>query len=602
MLDASRAATLVLALMAFMDFARPLAGEETVPGAPAAPAASTTAQSLVGVWESKRSFGPAVRGTLLVERVGGTWRAEIAGRSAVPGQRGDRVAFELSDAQGGFEGRLEKDAAGKPRISGFWRQPVMVTNGMRFASPVVLSPLGVDRYAGPVAPLDDEMTLYLVVQASETGIVSAFLRNPERNAGRFLTAERVERQGETIRLLGGADKQSPLLADGVLRDDVLTLLLPSQGGAYDFRRVPPGGPTDLYPRSRPSVPYVYRPPVRLDDGWPTASLEEVGLSREALTRFVQMLIDTPIDSPHAQEMHAVLIARHGKLVLEEYFHGEHRDKPHDTRSASKSLAATLMGAAIQAGVKIEPSTPVQRLVTSAEGTPVDPLRQALTLEHLLTMSSGLDCDDADDGSPGNENTMQEQTRQPDWVRYTLDLKMIRPPGAKAVYCSVNANLLGALVQRAAARPLGELFRDRIAAPLHIGRYFLNLTPTGEVYMGGGIRFLPRDFMKLGQLHLSGGVWNGKRVLPASWVKRATSPLVTLGASRYGYFWWVSEYPYRGRMVKAFYAAGNGGQIVMAFPELDLVVAFFGGSYADRTALVPQRDYVPRDILPAVAER
>src|SRR5262245_13991019 len=97
---------------------------------------------------------------------------------------------------------------------------------------------------------------------------------------------------------------------------------------------------------RARAPYVYRKPAEEDDGWPVATLEEVGLSRAAISRFVQLLVETPIDSVHAPEIHGVLIARHGKLALEEYFHGFHRDALHDTRSASKSLASVLAGAAI----------------------------------------------------------------------------------------------------------------------------------------------------------------------------------------------------------------------------------------------------------------
>ncbi len=84
----------------------------------------------------------------------------------------------------------------------------------------------------------------------------------------------------------------------------------------------------------------------------------MGIDRAAIEKLIQSLIDTPIDSIHAAEDHGVLIARHGKLVLEEYFHGEHRDKLHETRSAAKSLTATLLGAAIEAGAPLDTSTPV----------------------------------------------------------------------------------------------------------------------------------------------------------------------------------------------------------------------------------------------------
>ena len=157
----------------------------------------------------------------------------------------------------------------------------------------------------------------------------------------------------------------------------------------------------------------------------------------------------PMESVDTPEIHGMLIARHGKLVLEEYFHGEHRDKLHETRSASKSVTATLVGAAIQAGAPLEAVDSGLQVMNGGTFPPdLEPRKRAMTLEHLLTMSSGYFCDDTNDDAPGNEETMLDQTDEPDYYRYTLKVPMATPPGEKAVYCSANPNLaLGVLGPR-----------------------------------------------------------------------------------------------------------------------------------------------------------
>jgi CubicO group peptidase (beta-lactamase class C family) len=383
-------------------------------------------------------------------------------------------------------------------------------------------------------------------------------------------------------------------------NEILSVSMPNRGGTFDFRRLAKNETSDFYPRGRPTVPYAYAPPPALDDGWPVALLDEVGISRRSMEKFIQKIIDTPIDSADSQEDHGVLIARHGKLVLEEYFHGENREKPHDTRSASKSVASDLTGAAIYAGAPVSPSSFVYKVMNGGQFPPgLEPRKRMLTVEHLLTMSSGFDCDENDEKSPGYEDNVWEQTQQPDFYKFTMDLKLIRDPGEKAVYCSANANLTGGVVARAAGQSALALFQKLVAEPLHIARYYLPVTPTGDYYLGGGARFLPRDFMKLGQVHLNGGTWKGHRIYTAEWSHRATAHHVDIGSSQYGYLWWLKDYPYKGYTVHAYFAAGNGGQIVMVIPELDLVMAFYAGSYNSPGGRMAQNVYVPQYILPAV---
>ena len=284
-----------------------------------------------------------------------------------------------------------------------------------------------------------------------------------------------------------------------------------------------------------------------------------GIDRAAVEHFIQMIIDMPMDSVDTPQVHGLLIARHGGLVLEEYFHGEHRDKLHDTRSAAKSLTATIVGAAMQAGAPLRLSTPVYQIMNGdALPAGLDPQKRALTLEHLLTMSSGFFCDDQNPDAPGNEETMQDQTDEPDYYRYTLKVPMASAPGEKAVYCSANPNLALGVVSRATGESPLYTFDRLLGGPMKIHRYGWPLDPAGHPYGGGGVQFLPRDFMKLGQLMLNGGTWRGRRLLSRDFVARASSPLSRLGNRGYGFLWWGLDYPYKDRTIHAFSALGSGG--------------------------------------------
>jgi CubicO group peptidase (beta-lactamase class C family) len=564
---------------------------------------ANSAKELVGLWEAKHRFGPDVRGTLLIRQTGSGWRAEVAGRFAPVRVDGDSISFELPGGQGRYQGEFDTRRA---KIVGHWIQPAITfESNLPYASPVTLIKNKHGIWRGEVLPLEVTLTFYLMVKVNENGSVGAFLINPERNLGwTSYRSDRIESVGRSVKLFAANNgtESGRVVAEGSYNADDGTLSFFLRGEIYEFKRTPADAVSDFYPRGRPGVTYAYNPPPMLDDGWQTGSLETVGISRSGIEKFIQTIIDTPIDSVNSWEDHGILIARNGKLVLEEYFHGENREKPHDTRSASKSMASDLMGAAMQAGVSVSPESFVYQVMNGGAFPPdLEPRKRALKVEQLLTMSSGLDCDDNDANSPGVEDNMWDQTEQPDFYKWTLALKMVRDPGEKQAYCSAGANLVGGIVKRSSGKPLPELFHDLLAEPLNIKHYYVPISPTGDVTFTGGHRYFPRDFMKFAQLHMNDGNWNGRRIFSAEWSRRATSPLHNFPSYKldYGYLWWVKDYPYKGRTIRAFFASGNGGQIAMAIPNLDLVMAFYRGNFGDKGYQIVTNIYVPNYILPTI---
>ena len=563
----------------------------------AAAAQSAAPTDLEGLWIARAHYGPDVRGKLMILRRGDGLVADIAGFVVPVKQQGKKLSFELPDGKGSFRG--EQSGA---VIDGHWIQPVTVESGARYATPLVLRADGVNRWTGQVVPLADHMTWYLPVTRGADARYSTYLRNPERNAGLFLGASRIEQEGDTIRLVGtqrGRDTEG-VIATGPRDAETGRFSLALGGTTFDFARETDSS-SAFYARSNPPERYRYSPPVQLDDGWPVSTLEKEGIDQAAIEKLVQKLIDMPQENVSTWQGHSLLIARHGKLVLEEYFHGFDRDTPHDLRSASKSWTNVLIGAAMQSGVPIRLDSPVYETMLGSVPADLDPRKKAMTLEHLISMTAGFDCDDSGD-RPGDEDPMQAQTTQPDWYRYSLDVPMAWNSGEKIVYCSMKPNLAAGMLEKVAGEPLPEMFQRLVAKPLHMGTYHLFLQPTGQAYGGGGHRFTTRDFMKLTQLFLNDGKWEGRQVVSREWAQKSSAALRVLSpksGQTYGYLWNSFEYPYLGRKLHAYFPGGNGGQVYIGIPELDLLIAFTGGSYADAVLFRSQREFVPQDILPAV---
>lgn len=554
-------------------------------------------RSLEGLWVAQQRFGPEIHGTLMLLPRGGGLVADIAGFSVPVRQQGESLSFELPDGKGSFRGVRSGGT-----IDGQWIQSVTVEGGARYATPVVLRADGRGRWRGEVLPRDDHMTYFLPVARGPDGRDTAHLRNPERNQGIFLGVSRIERDGDVVRLVGTrrGQKQESVVASGQFDSESGALRIPIFGRTFEFQR-DAASSSAFYPRGNPPERYRYSPPVALDDGWPVSTLEAERIDRAAIERFVQKLIDMPMDGISSSQIHSLLIARNGKLVLEEYFHGYDRDTPHDTRSASKSWTNVLIGAAMQAGVPIRLDTPVYQTMLGQAPADLDPRKKAMTLEHLISMTAGFDCDDSGD-RPGDEDVMQQQTQEPDWYRFSLDVPMAWNSGDKIVYCSMKPNLAAGMLEKIASEPLPEMFHRLVAKPMRMGRYHLFLQPTGQAYGGGGHHFTTRDFMKLTQLFLNDGKWEGRQIVSPDWARKSSAALRVLSPTSgqtYGYLWNSVAYDYKGRKLHAYFPGGNGGQVYIGIPDLALLIAFTGGNYADRVLFRAQRQFVPEDILPAV---
>jgi CubicO group peptidase (beta-lactamase class C family) len=568
--------------------------------------------ALTGLWSSESTFGPQLRRELRVVRSGSRWTATIADQKT-EFRVGDDVRFAFGK-RGEFRGRIE----GR-HINGFWLQPEGVTypapNGsgasQAFASPLVLRRAGDGVWRGDVHPLAETFTLYLRVFANTDGSLIGAFRNPEQGSNGGAMQFKVAREGDVVVFSAGETRLTAKLIN-----DRLQLFWPDMNRVVELTRRAPSEVKGFFP-SMPGTKYAYRKPPAVGDGWSTARAADVGMDEAKLTALIQRLIDADPSIRRAALMHSILVAHKGKLVLEEYFFGFDRNQPHDLRSAGKTFASVMLGAAMREGVHVAPETPVYSLL-EAKGpfANPDPRKSQITLAHLLTHTSGLACDDNDPASPGNEGTMQMQKQQADWWKYTLDLPMAHDPGTRYAYCSANINLAGAALTTATKTWLPELFERTVARPLQFGPHYWNLMPTGEGYLGGGAYLLPRDLLKVGQAFLDGGVWHGHRIVDKSWIATSTAPHMKInpattgidpkdfgnfyGEGDDGYAWHLSDLKSGDRTYRSYAATGNGGQLLIVVPDADLVVVFTAGNYGQGGIWGKFRDQiVPNDIIAAI---
>ncbi len=279
---------------------------------------------------------------------------------------------------------------------------------------------------------------------------------------------------------------------------------------------------------------------------------------------------------------SVLLMQGGKLIYEGYFGFGDERLLNDTRSATKSLTALMAGVAIDAGLLAEDQLIFPLLSDLAPFENDSPLKQQVTVADLLSMSSALACNDNDGMSPGNEANMYPLRS---WSRWAVDIPALdayerdeNGRGAFA-YCTAGSFLMGQVIERVSGKTLDAFFKEHLFDPLGIETWQWSRSPTGEYMTGGGLRLRARDLAKIGQMVLNDGVWGDTQVIPASWVQKATSPIVVANPfQNYGYQFWRRAWVTGCGPQEAPYMSGNGGNNVLVLPELDAVVVLTRQNY------------------------
>ena len=337
--------------------------------------------------------------------------------------------------------------------------------------------------------------------------------------------------------------------------------------------------------------YTYSQPTQLEDAWSTDKLGSQGIDSALIYQLFNQL------QAADHQLHSVLIVRNHQLVLEEYFGDHDFHQLHDLRSASKSIRSILLGIALDQGFIDDINDPISKYLDSpVPRKNLDQRKQEITIRHLITMSTGLDCHDWDKKSKGQEDRVYKKK---DWLQYILDLPLIHAPGEVSHYCSMGVVLMVEVISQASGMPINEFAHEYLFKPLGMTRVEWGHTSRGEVIASGKRLYMtPRDMAKIGQLILNKGKWEGKQIVSAAWVEESTTPQTNITGVDYGYLWWNIPFSFHGKPLISRTAMGNGGQYIMIFPELDLVAVFTGGAYNSPEDKLPF-NIVGDVILPSV---
>jgi CubicO group peptidase (beta-lactamase class C family) len=259
-------------------------------------------------------------------------------------------------------------------------------------------------------------------------------------------------------------------------------------------------------------------------------------------------------------LHALLVARRGRELVGEVFHGPGLDRAVNVKSVSKSVIAALAGAAIERGILEGVDQRVAPILGDLVPAGVDPRVHAITIDHLLTMRAGLE--------RTSGRNYGRWVGSNDWVRYALSRPFVDAPGGRMLYSTGSYHLLSAVLTRASGRSTLELARDWVGEPLGVEIAPWTRDPQG-IYLGGNNMLLsPRALLRFGEMCRQGGAYHDRRVLPRAWIEASWTPRVRsrFSGHAYGYGWFLASA--RGHPVA--FAWGYGGQMIYVVPDLALI--------------------------------
>jgi len=336
------------------------------------------------------------------------------------------------------------------------------------------------------------------------------------------------------------------------------------------------------------------------NGWETASAEDVGLDPVLISQ----LIDDAKQGCFSN-LHALIIAKDNRLVIEEYYGGFDANRKQYTASVTKSVGSLLVGIAMEKGLLPSPDDGVLDMKLSdlfpeyEEIITSDPRKSEIRFRHILSMSAGFEWDEQSYSYDDPRNDWVRIRDANDPIRLLLEQPVVHNPGGVFHYNGGLSTILAYLIERETNMGVADFARQFLFEPLGISDYEWRTLDCGLLDIPGGLSLRPLDMAKLGQLCLNGGMWNGKRIVSMKWIAESTNEHIAIDRSpNYGFHWWCGDFHYRGQAVYLYMASGHGGQKIFVIPEFNLVVILSHQVFDNPMGELHNNAILSRYVLPA----
>lgn len=367
-----------------------------------------------------------------------------------------------------------------------------------------------------------------------------------------------------------------------------------------------------------SAQIPYNPPLQTDDGIYVGTMEQVGMDTQAMSDCLWQIYKNKYD-----QVHSILVYKDNLLVFEEYmegnkyamdgqyFYGErikwHMDSLHIIMSTTKSVTSAIIGIAVDQGL-IDVNESIFTYLPDYQQYNNDG-KGDITVEHLLTMTSGLEWDEWRGAHGTTANSIDRIYIEclDDPLSCILSAPLVSEPGKSFTYSGGNMIVLSEILQYATGRDFMDYATEFLFSPLGIEKVDWYQFPSGAYACDGACWMTPREMLKIGITYLNEGKWKGKQIVSKEWVEKSRTiygnntginvPLDDTGRNGYGYTWWTNTVTSPLGKVDIFQASGWGGQEIVVIPDLNMTVVFTGGNYVVKKHIHEMlEDYILESII------